>query len=241
MHVPKDVKPLWDAVGGLSWPSKMPGFAYSVPAQLCKTGGRLAAEEGTVCSGCYALKGRYLFRNVKAAMLRRYNLMRYDPKWAEKMVKLLDHPWTRKTGGEYFRWFDSGDLINHQNYRDIMDVAEALPTYKFWLPTREVDIVSRMYIQFPSNLLVRMSLPKVYEASARTWKFLSAQSSWPTGYQSAVVESFKGAEKYEERWLTPTGIHNNRVLCKARERDNFCGPCRACWDNKVSMVVYHKH
>lgn len=230
MHVPKDVKPLWDAVGGLSWPSKMPGFAYSVPAQLCKTGGRLAAEEGTVCSGCYALKGRYLFRNVKAAMLRRYNLMRYDPKWAEKMVKLLDHPWTRKTGGEYFRWFDSGDLIDRNNLKNIKRIAEVLPNYKFWLPTREP--FAQEYRQ-PNwaNLAVRFSLPKVY------------------GEEISTLEMMKNVTFSENGWLGSAVLKDVKTIpqlprvveCKARERDNRCGDCRACWDKSVQLILYHKH
>jgi hypothetical protein len=50
--------------GGLSRPSKMPGYAYNLPAIHCKTGSKLAAIPGTTCHGCYALKGRYRFPNV---------------------------------------------------------------------------------------------------------------------------------------------------------------------------------
>ena len=31
----------WDLVGGLSKPSKMPGWAYGIPAKECKTGSKL--------------------------------------------------------------------------------------------------------------------------------------------------------------------------------------------------------
>ena len=48
-------------VGGLSKPSKMPGWAYGLPAAECKTGSKLAKIPGTVCYGCYALKGCYVF------------------------------------------------------------------------------------------------------------------------------------------------------------------------------------
>ena len=48
-------------VGGLSKPSKMPGWAYGLPAAECKTGSKLAQVPGSVCSGCYALKGCYVF------------------------------------------------------------------------------------------------------------------------------------------------------------------------------------
>ena len=45
--------------GGLSKPSKMPGPAHNLPAQACKTGAKLVKVPGSVCAGCYALKGRY--------------------------------------------------------------------------------------------------------------------------------------------------------------------------------------
>ncbi len=44
------------AVGGLSQTSKMPCKSWGISAKACKTGGKLAKVEGTVCHGCYALK-----------------------------------------------------------------------------------------------------------------------------------------------------------------------------------------
>ena len=58
-------------VGGLSKPSKMPGWAYGLPADECKTGGKLKLIPNSVCSGCYADKGCYVFPVVQAAQYRR--------------------------------------------------------------------------------------------------------------------------------------------------------------------------
>ena len=54
--------------GGLSKPSKMPGPAHNLPAVACKTGAKLVKIPGSVCAGCYALKGRYRFNNVQDAL-----------------------------------------------------------------------------------------------------------------------------------------------------------------------------
>ena len=43
----------------LSKPAKMPGYAYGLPAWECKTGAKLVKVPGSVCAGCYALKGNY--------------------------------------------------------------------------------------------------------------------------------------------------------------------------------------
>ena len=64
-------KELEKIVGGLSKPSKMPGPAYNIPAWNCITGQKLVKIPGSVCSGCYAMKNRYRFTNVREAMDRR--------------------------------------------------------------------------------------------------------------------------------------------------------------------------
>jgi hypothetical protein len=71
--------------GGLSKPSKMPGYAYNLPAIHCKTGSKLAAIPGTTCHGCYALKGRYRFPNVMDAMMRRLASIS-RPDWSRTMA-----------------------------------------------------------------------------------------------------------------------------------------------------------
>ena len=57
--------------GGFSRPSKMPCPAYSIPASLCKVGGKLRKVEGSVCGKCYAMKGNYNYPAVRAALARR--------------------------------------------------------------------------------------------------------------------------------------------------------------------------
>ena len=46
-------KEAWTLVGGLSKPSKMPGWSIGLPAKECKTGGKLQAVKGSVCYDCY--------------------------------------------------------------------------------------------------------------------------------------------------------------------------------------------
>lgn len=54
--------------GSLSNPSKMPGHGYALPASRCRLGSLLQLIPKTVCHYCYALRGRYLFPVVRAAM-----------------------------------------------------------------------------------------------------------------------------------------------------------------------------
>ena len=57
--------------GGLGYPSKMPGTSYGISAHDCITGAKLAKVEGSVCHGCYALKGNYGFANVQKSQRSR--------------------------------------------------------------------------------------------------------------------------------------------------------------------------
>ena len=57
--------------GSLSNPSKMPGHGYALPAYRCRLGSFLQQIPKAICFHCYALRGRYAFPNVKAAMERR--------------------------------------------------------------------------------------------------------------------------------------------------------------------------
>lgn len=144
-----------DAVhGGFSRPSKMPGYAYSIPARNCLVGAELRKIPGSVCSTCYALKGRYVFPTAEAAMQRRLKSLT-DPRWVDAMAFSING---RKC--EYFRWHDSGDLQGMWHLINIVKVAQLCLKTKFWMPTREQAMVSQ-YMEtiggFPANLVVRVS------------------------------------------------------------------------------------
>lgn len=144
----------WAIVGGLSSPSKMPGYAYGLPAKECGTGGALRKVPGSVCSGCYAFKGNYMFPNVQKAQYRRLESLGH-PRWVEAMVFLVTALDMR-----YFRWHDSGDLQSPAHLNMIVQVARQCPDVQFWLPTRERIFVyswTKANGELPKNLVVRVS------------------------------------------------------------------------------------
>ena len=65
------IKQVKEDVVSLSKPSKMPGQGYSTPAKDCITGSKLAKIVNSICSLCYAKKGRYVFTNVIAGIEKR--------------------------------------------------------------------------------------------------------------------------------------------------------------------------
>lgn len=203
--------------GGLSEPSKMPGMAYGLPARACLLGSKLVKIPGTTCHGCYALKGNYVrFPSVANRQQERLESITH-PQWEEGMTQLI-----RESGSKYFRWHDSGDLQSLAHLERIVRVCQALPQVKFWLPTREYAIVeawrglAEPKRAFPDNLVVRLSAHLV-------------DGPLPSGYglPTSSVHSTEGEVQGK--------------LCRASERGNECGRCRACWDIDVKNVSYHKH
>ena len=75
------VKEAVKITGSMTRTSKMPGLSYSLPAWECQVGSKLRAVKGSVCSGCYALKGNYTrYPAIKAAQYYRLQSLRH-PQW----------------------------------------------------------------------------------------------------------------------------------------------------------------
>ena len=148
--------------GGLSKPSKMPGPAHNLPAQACKTGAKLVKVPGSVCAGCYALKGRYRFNNVQAALNRRLQAL-MDPRWVTAMVTLIK-------GEKWFRWHDSGDIQSVEHLKNIFEVCKRTPETAHWLPTREARFLSLMDpAVVPANLKIVLSDHMVDQKKPASW------------------------------------------------------------------------
>lgn len=140
--------------GKLGKPSKMPGYAYGLPAFYCPVGSKLVNVPGSVCASCYALKGRYVFPAVRAAQEKRIQSLQ-DPRWVDALVFMIQR---RKC--TFFRWHDSGDLQGVWHLEKIVEVARRCPDTQFWIPTREKATVRKYVAQhgeFPPNLVVRVS------------------------------------------------------------------------------------
>ena len=156
--------------GGLSAPSKMPGPAYNLPAAACITGAKLVNVPGSVCAGCYALKGRYRFSNVKEALARRLHSLDH-PDWVRAMVVLIDNaPW--------FRWHDSGALQGPEHLKKIFEVCTLTPATRHWMPTREARFLSLMDPDIiPTNLIIRMSSHMINQKPVKFWPWTSTVST----------------------------------------------------------------
>ena len=203
--------------GGLSSPSKMPGYAYNLPAWKCITGVKLQAVAGSVCAGCYAMKGRVRFKNVTDARNRRLNSLNH-PQWVEAIVTLISH-YSKKV--PFFRWHDSGDLQGADHLKKIFEVCNATKQVQHWMPTREVKMLKGIQPEVvPKNLIIRVSSHMIGQAPVKFWPWTSTVQE-PGSMRSSHVQDSR--------------------LCPARDQGNECGSCRNCWNHDISNVAYPKH
>jgi len=165
-----NTKEAWQLVGGLSKPSKMPGWSIGIPAKECKTGKKLRQIKNSVCEGCYALKGCYVFKVVQEAQYKRLEAIQH-PDWVTAMVTLIN---SKKP--DVFRWHDSGDVQDVQHLEKIFKVCELTPSKRHWMPTREAWIKDHMQAA-PENLVVRFSSPMIDQGPVKSWANTSTVST----------------------------------------------------------------
>ena len=209
--------------GGLTQVSKMPEYTYNLPAHECNIGSELVNVEGSVCEGCYALKGlfaRYA-KTIEPAQYARLESLQNDD-WADAMSFLINH-----YSDKYFRCHSSGDIQDLAHLIKICHVAFNTPDVFHWLPTREYKVVNE-YIEIvgdiPANLNIRLSAHMVDQSIP----VVPAQLTSSSVYIEQVPE---------KSWLCPAQDQGNK--CDGRSEGGI--NCRACWDRTVKEVTYHKH
>lgn len=229
-----------EIVGSIGYPTKMPGTSYGLPARACILGSKLAKVAGTVCGGCYALKGQYRIPKAVIGQEKRLASLGH-PLWVKAMVRLLNHLHSKprirvdlgmrgvrrqRKGGDrhrwnepgFHRWHDSGDLQSVEHLGMICAVAMQTPKIKHWLPTNELGFVHRYLATggaFPDNLLVRVSSIMVGDLHVRAWPHTSSVftgTAFPPGH-----------------------------ICPASRQGHECKRCRACWSHDVAHVAYPIH
>ena len=195
----------------LSDPDKMPGYAYGLPAWECKTGAKLAKVPGSVCSGCYAMKGNYTrFPAIRESQYKRLKAIRH-PLWVRAMAAKINSVAVSKH--KFFRWHDAGDVQDLRHLAKIFKVCRLTPDIKHWMPTREAWI--KPYItsnRKPSNLVIRFSGTMIDQPEVMSWPNTSTVTTTP-----------------------------GSRTCSAPDNGGQCGSCRKCWNPEIKNISYGKH
>ena len=213
LKLKKELRP---TIGLISQVTKLPYPSWSLSAFDCKTGGQLAKIEGSVCHGCYAMKGNY----------QRFHRHTYDENqeaylnkgFVDKFIEFIN---INKL--ETFRWFDSGDLQNEILLMKIGQIADGCPNTKFWLPTRERQILENYSKMNKGKKLNKLHPNLVIRLSAN---FVNKDPDYKFAKKIGVLVS-----------SVKTGDTNCRVF----ETNNQCGDCRKCTDINIFEISYKLH
>jgi hypothetical protein len=160
----------------LSQPDKMPGYAYGLPAWECKTGGKLVNVPGSVCAGCYAMKGNYArFPAIRESQYKRLASTR-NPLWVRAMAAKINSEAVSKH--KYFRWHDAGDVQDLRHLAKIFEVCRRTPEIQHWMPTREAW-TKKWIERAPSNLVIRFSGTMIDQPEVMSWTNTSTVTTKP--------------------------------------------------------------
>ncbi len=213
-----------DYVGGLSRPTKIPTYCYSIPASRCITGSTLVNVPGSTCESCYAMKGWHYSNQVAPAEERRFRSLK-KTHWVDAMVYLI-----KSYNLAYFRWHDSGDIQGLWHLLKIIEVCNRTPDCFHWLPTREWEMIRNFrelgFIK-PRNLKIILSAHMIdRDPPIELAKKLHVQVS-------AVVTKNPTCLAHTKTVMVNNGRHNIT--------HGYCGSCRDCWKEDVFFVSYIKH
>lgn len=202
--------------------SKMPGPSYDLPASACKRGTELASRPDAMCNpkNCYAKRGFFVMPNVQEA--HNLHLASIDNEdWVDGFVYILE---TRYSDERWFRFHASGDIQHHRHLLNIMQVAVRRPQMRFWLPTHEPYIVHDVLANYvrPENLTIRISADAI-----------GARPDYDLPWYANELPRSMVHHDYGD---PPSGVYE----CRAHDRDNECGRCRACWSPNADVVSYTK-
>jgi hypothetical protein len=197
----------------ISKAGKMPCPSWSLQARETCPG---SIDQSTkqilpVCKACYAVKGNYSFKPVKA--LRDYNRedWKRDTFETEFVIFLNDY--------RFFRWFDSGDIYHEKLAEKIYNIMVKTPWCKHWLPTKSYNIPKLRFwldkMKKLDNVSVRFSSPDI-------------NGNYVKGLHGSCV-------------IPKHDFKTDATICHAYENSGKCGDCRACWNKDVETIAYVKH
>lgn len=165
--------------------------------------------------GCYALKGNWLFANVKESLNN--NLKEFIDDGEKFFNDIINYLNNNDIIYRFFRWFSAGDIVNNTFFKGMIKVAESCPQTKFLCFTKKFELVNN-YLnnggKLPNNLKI------VFSAWDNTFK-VDNPHNLPMTYVY-----FKDKSRNAD-------IPEFSIPCTGS-----CKECKACWSLEKGQSVY---
>ena len=129
-------------------------FNFGITAYKSYSTGKITCPFAKDCvKYCYAKKGAYVWRNVKASYEMRYLLTKQPELFIEKMsTAILDRKAT------HIRIHDSGDFYNYEYIKAWFKIINKFPKVKFYAYTKSKKLFDVVAGLVPKNLKLIYSL-----------------------------------------------------------------------------------
>lgn len=178
----------------------------------------ISCRKDVPCSkGCYAVKGRWNYKNVKKSLIENYMEYKNDP--TKLFDEILNYINNDDIVYKFFRWFSSGDIVDMNFLYGMIKIAKKCKQTKFLCFTKQFNIVNAYLSvnKLPSNLKI------VFSGWDETFE-VDNPFNLPTTY----VWFKKSQNKH---------IPEHAIPCTGN-----CSKCKACWNLKKGQSVYfNKH
>jgi hypothetical protein len=169
----------------------------------------------TPCAkGCYACKGTWNYKNVKESLNN--NLIQFGLNKDNFFNEIINYLNNGDVIYKYFRWHSSGDIINLDYLKGMIEVAKKCKQTKFLAFTKQFEIVNEYLAsgeKIPSNLKI------VFSAWDKEFTFKN-----PYNLPIAYLE-------FKKKELNPS-IPQNAYKCSGE-----CKSCKVCWFLKRKQSV----
>lgn len=168
---------------------------------------------------CYACQGRWLFKNVQKRLALNLKAWRENPATVVDEIREQISDYVQ-SGGEFFRWHSSGDIVDADYMIMMHDIAIDFPSIKFLCFTKKYDLVNDhidRHGELPKNLKVLFSL----------WPDFPCNN--PHNLPTASLVKYDGTvhEKHSRSGYACSGN---------------CEACHICWKLESSeQVVFKQH
>tara|TARA_X000001382_G_scaffold128442_1_gene118148 strand:+ start:403 stop:1047 length:645 start_codon:yes stop_codon:yes gene_type:complete len=134
-------------------------FNFGITAYKSYSTGKITCPFAKDCvKYCYAKKGAYVWRNVKASYEMRYLLTKQPELFIEKMsTAILDRKAT------HIRIHDSGDFYNYEYIKAWFKIINKFPKVKFYAYTKSKKLFDVVAGLVPKNLQLIYSLGSKFD------------------------------------------------------------------------------
>ena len=175
----------------------------------------ITCRENVPCAkGCYATKGNYQYENVKKPRFENLKEFTQNPtKYFQEVIDFLNNG---DVIYKFFRWHDSGDIVNEIYLDGMVRVAKACKQTKFLAFTKKFELINE-YLdkgnKIPSNLRI------VFSAWDKDFKVEN-----PYNFPVYYVD-------FKKKELNPV-IPKISSTCSGS-----CVSCKTCWFVKARQAI----